>query len=102
MDKNLSLAEIRNAIDNLDTQIVTLISQRQKLVKHAAQWKKDEEAVRAPDRVEQVIANVREKATIAGASPDIAESVYRTMIQAFITFELEEHAHTTPQSQTET
>ena len=52
----MELAEIRRAIDGLDEQIVELIARRQALVKAAGTLKTDAESVRAPDRVEQVIA----------------------------------------------
>lgn len=40
--------------------------------------------MKAPDRVEKVIAGVRAKAELYGADPDITEAVYRTMINCFI------------------
>ncbi|GLZ30345.1 chorismate mutase [Lentzea sp. NBRC 105346] len=86
-----SLAEVRARIDAIDTELVRLLADRQQLVEQAAKFKKDENAVRAPDRVEQVIANVRAKAEQAGLAPDVAESVWRAMIRAFIDLELSEH-----------
>ena len=61
-----SLGQIRAGIDALDTEVVGLLAKRQELVRQAAAFKTDEDAVRAPDRVEQVIATVRGKATAAG------------------------------------
>ena len=49
--------------------------------------KGDKSAVRANDRVAQVIANRRKEALELGLSPDVAESVWRSMIQAFIALE---------------
>lgn len=54
-------------------------------------FKKSEDDVRAADRVEAVINKVREKASEYGASPDIAETVYRNMISGFIDMELKEY-----------
>jgi len=48
--------------------------------------------VRAPQRVEQVIAKVKALAVEADASPVVVERVYRAMIAAFIDAELAEHA----------
>ena len=48
--------------------------------------------MKAPARVEQVIAKVRALAEGAGASPAVTEQVYRAMIAAFIEQELSEHA----------
>lgn len=86
-----SIEEVRTQIDALDRQIVELIAERQRWVVTAGSLKKDEQAVRAPARVEQVIDKVRGLAEEAGASPDVVERTYRAMIAAFIDLELEEH-----------
>ena len=86
-----SLEQVREKIDGLDRQIVGLIAERGAYVSQAARFKKDSDAVRAPQRVEQVIGKVRTLADELGANPDVTESVYRTMIAAFIEQELAEH-----------
>ncbi|MEV4344516.1 chorismate mutase [Actinoplanes sp. NPDC049596] len=91
MSEPESLAGVRSRIDDLDTQLVALLAQRQRLVETAAGFKRDENAVRAPDRVDQVIAAVRAKATTAGLDPAVAEAVWRSMITAFIELELARH-----------
>ncbi|MGK5683898.1 chorismate mutase [Actinoplanes sp. URMC 104] len=90
-----SLAEVRSRIDDLDTQIVALLARRQKLVEAAAGFKRDEHAVRAPDRVERVIAAVRAEATAAGLDAAVAEAVWRAMITAFTELELTRHRGST-------
>lgn len=87
-----SLAEVRARIDVIDSELVRLLAQRQALVWSAATFKSDTQAVRAPGRVEQVIASVRERASGAGLEPVVAEAVWRSMIDAFIEVELAEHA----------
>ncbi|MFF2555914.1 chorismate mutase [Nocardia sp. NPDC058058] len=87
-----SLAEVRTRIDALDGELTRLLAERQRLVRAAAGFKKDEQAVRAPDRVEQVVALARERAAAAGLEPAVAEAVWRAMIGAFITLELDTHA----------
>lgn len=87
-----SLAEVRARIDAIDSELVRLLAQRQGLVRAAASFKSDDQAVRAPDRVAQVIASVRERAGEAGLEPAVAEAVWRAMIGAFIEVELAEHA----------
>lgn len=85
------LSEIRAQIDAVDQQIVVLIAQRQVRVLDAGALKPDEQAVRAPDRVEQVIERVRALATEAGASPEVVEAAYRALIGAFIELELDDY-----------
>ena len=87
-----SLDQVRGHIDALDRQIVGLLAERGAYVSQAARFKKDSDAVRAPQRVEQVIAKVRALADELDANPDVTEAVYRAMIAAFIEQELAEHS----------
>lgn len=87
-----SLEQVREHIDLLDRQIVSLIAQRGAYVSLAARFKKDHNAVKAPQRVEQVFANVRGLTNELGANPQVTEDVYRAMIAAFIQQELAEHS----------
>jgi len=91
-----SLDEIRTAIDAVDAELVRLLARRESLVRRAAPLKRDAGAVRAPGRVEQVIARARAHAATAGADPDVVERIYRTMVQAFIDLELTEHRRAGP------
>jgi isochorismate pyruvate lyase len=91
-----SLSEVRARIDAVDGDLVRLLAERQALVRAAAGFKADAGAVRAPGRVEQVVALARERAASAGLSPDVAEAVWRAMIGAFIDLELDQHPRPTP------
>jgi isochorismate pyruvate lyase len=74
-----SIEEVRSQIDQIDRQIVALLAKRGGYVK-------------APQRVEQVIAKVKALAAELGANPSVTEQVYRAMISGFIDAELAEHA----------
>lgn len=87
-----SLEQVRIHIDRLDRQIVALLAERGGYVKQAAQFKKSTDDVKAPQRVEQVIAKMRALSETLSANPAVTESVYRAMIAAFIDAELAEHA----------
>ncbi|GAA3821631.1 hypothetical protein GCM10022226_47380 [Sphaerisporangium flaviroseum] len=87
-----SLSEIRARIDAIDADLIRLLADRQSLVRAAAAFKADEQAVRAPARVEQVIALARERAITAGLAPVVAEAVWQAMIEAFIELEIAEQA----------
>jgi chorismate mutase len=82
------LAAVRAAIDRLDDDVVALLARREELVRAAGRLKADGAAVRAPGRVEQVVARARERATAHGASPEVVERVYRAMTAAFVDLEL--------------
>jgi len=86
-----ALGEVRGAIDAIDRRIVALVAERQGWVERAGALKRDERGVRAPDRVEQVVATVRSLAAEADGSPDVVERTYRAMIAAFVDLELDAH-----------
>ncbi|EFH7885453.1 MULTISPECIES: chorismate mutase [Klebsiella] len=85
------IEDVRKRIDEIDSQLVRIIAQRSECVKAAAAFKTDHAAVRAPDRVEQVINRVRKQANEAGLPETIIEKTYRAMIGAFIDYELGQH-----------
>jgi isochorismate pyruvate lyase len=90
MIKCESLDDVRHNIDRIDNEIIKLIAERGAYVKQAAAFKKNEKGVRDKGRVEKVIAGAREKAVNHGADPDVVETVYRSMIAAFINIEMKE------------
>ncbi|EHC07699.1 Chorismate mutase, type II [Shewanella baltica OS625] len=64
-----SLNEIRENIDRIDDEIVTLLAKRGNFVTQAALFKKTKDEVKAPNRVEQVIAKVTVLAQEQGVNP---------------------------------
>ncbi len=86
----MDLTKIRKNIDDLDSMIIMLLAKRQDFVSAAGRLKKKEESVGDPKRVEQVIERVRAKAVEKGLAPEIAEKIYKTVIDCFIQKELSE------------
>ena len=86
-----SIDDVRTRIDQIDRQIVALLAARGAYVKQAARFKKTTDDVKAPQRVEQVIAKVTALAAELGANPSVTEQTYRAMISGFINAELAEH-----------
>lgn len=84
--------EVRSNIDSIDREIVGLLAERGGFVKQAAGFKKTTDDVKAPQRVEQVITKVKTLAAELGGNSEVTEAVYRAMISAFISAELQEHA----------
>lgn len=82
-----SLEDVRANIDRIDQQIVELLDERGAYVGQAAGFKRDASAVADPQRVEQVIAQVRGWATAREFDPDLAEVIYRTLVPAFVAHE---------------
>lgn len=87
-----SIEEVRTNIDRIDRWIVSLLAERGGYVRQAARFKKTTDDVKAPQRVEQVIAKVTALSEELGVNPLVTEKVYRAMISAFINIELAEHA----------
>ena len=85
----MDLNEIRAGIDGIDQKIIELLAQRAALVGQAATLKKNEQGVRDPKRVEDVINRVKAHARRAGLAEEIAERTYRTLIGCFVEKELD-------------
>ena len=83
------MAEVRQGVDALDRALVSLLAERQRYMEAAARIKDGREAVRDEQRIEQVVARVRTAARKAGLSEDIAEPVWRTLIDRCIAHELD-------------
>ena len=86
-----SLDQVRENIDRIDKEIVKLIAERSTYVVQAANFKKNSDEVKAPQRVEKIINKMRNLAQEDGVNPDIVENIYREIINSFINFELSEH-----------
>ncbi|MDP6305614.1 MAG: chorismate mutase [Alphaproteobacteria bacterium] len=84
------LDEVRAHIDRLDAEIVALMAERSGYVGEAARFKPSREGVVDRARIEDIITSMRSRAQELGLEPDIAEAVFRRMIDAFIKFEKDE------------
>lgn len=83
-----TMAEVRKGVDALDRLLVAVLAERQRYMDAAARIKLERDAVRDPARIEDVIAKVRANAREAGLSQDIAEPVWRLLIERSIAYEL--------------
>lgn len=86
-----SLGALRDRIDALDEQIVSLLAQRAQCVRDATRFKRDTFQVAAPARQAQVFARVRALAQRhARGFPgleDVVEDTYRTLVAGFVACE---------------
>ena len=84
-----SMEELRAAIDTLDARLVALLAVRQAYIERAAQLKTERGQVRDPERIEDVVAKVIAEGRKSGLSAEIAEPVWRTLIEASIRHEFD-------------
>ncbi len=76
---------LRARIDALDARLIALLAERSALIDRAAQIKSREGLpARIDARVEEVAANARRIAGELGFDPDLAERLWRVMMDHFI------------------
>ena len=86
-----TMDEVREEIDRLDRQLVDLLAERSGYVDQAARIKTEEDQIRDVPRIDDVIAKVRRHSAAAGLDADLAERIWRGMIECFIAHENVEH-----------
>jgi isochorismate pyruvate lyase len=84
----LNIQEIRKEIDNLDRKIIATLGKRFKYVKSAAKFKRSETSVKAPERFRLMLEQRRVWAEVEGLNPDVIETLYRDLVNYFISEEL--------------
>lgn len=82
-----TMLDVRQGVDALDRALVTLLAERQRYMDAAARIKPNRDAVFDQARIDDVVAKVLKAAEPAGLSPDIAEPVWRLLIDRCIAHE---------------
>lgn len=76
---------LRQRIDALDQRLVALLAERSRLIDEAARIKSREGLpARIDSRVDEVAMNSRRLAEEEGLDPDLAERIWRLMVDHFI------------------
>lgn len=83
-----NLKDIRNAIDEIDREVVALIGKRAGYVRAAAGFKKDQSAVKAPERVAAMLETRADWARKENLDPQMITELYANLIHHFIDREL--------------
>ncbi|TQS73821.1 chorismate mutase [Rhodobacteraceae bacterium] len=80
-----SMKDLRVEIDALDRELVALLADRTRLIDRAAELKPAEGLpARIDARVEDVVVKVKAEAEIRGLAPELAEVLWREMMEHFI------------------
>jgi len=88
-DACTTMAEVRVGVDALDRALVALLAERQRYMDAAARIKGDRAAVHDQARIEDVVAKVKAEAARHGLAEEIAEPVWRLLIERCIAYEFE-------------
>lgn len=86
-DTAQTMADVRHEVDRIDAQLVELLAERQTFMDAAARIKPDRDMVRDDARIEDVVSKVLARAREVGLSPEIAEPVWRLLIERSIAHE---------------
>ena len=81
------MVDIRDQIDLLDKKLVALLAERQQLIEAAGKVKPLRQTVRDEARIEEVIRLVLDEARAQNLSTEIAEPVWRQLIESSIAYE---------------
>ena len=82
-----TMAEVRAGVDALDRALVVLMAERQRYMDAAARIKPSRDVVHDDWRIEDVVSKVLAAAREQGLSPEIAEPVWRKLIERCIAHE---------------
>lgn len=81
-DSCITMAELRDAIDALDENLISLLARRAEYIDRAVTLKTHEGLpARIGTRVEEVVAHVRRAARGQGLDPALAEHLWRELIE---------------------
>jgi len=76
-----TMQELRKQIDRLDRQLIELLVTRATYIDRASELKPGEGLpARIPERVEDVVQKVRSNSADLGLDPDLAERLWRILI----------------------
>lgn len=82
-----TMSEVRREIDRIDRALVALMAERQTYIEQAGHIKGDRNTIIDLPRIEDVIAKILVESDAQGLSRDIAEPVWRLLIDRSIAHE---------------
>ena len=81
-----TMQEVRAGVDALDRELVALVAQRARYMEAAARIKPSREVVRDEWRINDVISKVSAAAKSHGLAVEIAEPVWRELVERSIAY----------------
>jgi isochorismate pyruvate lyase len=83
------MADVRREIDRVDRALVRLLAERLTYIERAGHIKKDRAVVRDEARINDVLAKVKVTCASEGFPPEIAEPVWRALMEGCIAHEFD-------------
>ncbi|WP_018997869.1 chorismate mutase [Hirschia maritima] len=83
------MTDVRYEIDRIDRLLVEIIAERTTYIKAASRIKPDRDMVRDVPRIEDVVSKVLKQAELHNLPKEVAEPVWRLLIERSIAYEFE-------------
>ncbi len=84
-----AMPELRETIDQLDSDLIALLKLRFQCMEAAARIKSERSAVRDEERKAEVLENVKQLASNAGIPVPTMAAIWEMLIETSISYELE-------------
>ena len=84
-----SMRDVRQAIDALDEELLTILGRRIKYIERAAQIKTSIDTIRDDERIDAIIAKRSAQAAEHGYSEDIIADLFRQLIEYSVAHEMQ-------------
>ena len=84
---NKNILKIRKKLDQLDNYFLNLIKKRTLLVDKVLKNKKYKKDIVDKKRIKIILKNINKKSRLKKIDPKITESIWRSMIKAYIDYE---------------
>tara|TARA_B100000427_G_scaffold303928_1_gene288808 strand:- start:27 stop:308 length:282 start_codon:yes stop_codon:yes gene_type:complete len=84
---NIKIKKLRSKLDKLDNKMLLIIKKRKLLVDQVLSNKTKKKQIVDKKRIKIILKNIKIKSKIKNIDPDITESIWKSMIRAFVKYE---------------
>ena len=84
---NIKIKKLRSKLDKLDNKMLLIIKKRKLLVDQVLSNKTKKKQIIDKKRIKIILKNIKIKSKIKNIDPDITESIWKSMIRAFVKYE---------------
>ena len=81
------LKKARNKIDQLDKNILNLIKERTKIVRHMLSLKQYKNQIVDHKRINEILINIKKESIKNGVDPKITTQIWKSMIWSYVDFQ---------------